>query len=614
MTTGIVIVVATLAGILVLAFGRRSRLGDVLGLVGLIATTALAATIDPTDALVLGDQAIVGSLYVRLFVVLGGSAATILAVIALAVGSPTSISGVALVSLAGAAMALSVTDPIIAILASTAAMVAAAVVVADQRSGPRITVAARAFRSTVVAGLLAVGGVVWLATITGLAGGPGEQPLDPGLEGSGSVFGPGLVGLAFLAVAIALAMRLGAIPFHGWAARIAEATPPAGLPATLAVGPGAFAIVVIAWLDGSVGVLGEPLSIERWIVLAIGAASLVFGAVAAWLHDDIEHIVAYSLVQDAGVILLAVAALDPAAWADVRLWVLAVIVVKSALAAWAAATRHAFGTRRVPELGGWARRSPILALAFVIVLVSIVGLPGLAAFEARADLIDLVATGPLAPALLLAALAPVLYLGRILAIGFGPPSARVIAAAGSLPVWPSGAMSAGADGADAPRTPGSAIDAPLRVVRAGAAAWRANRAPAAAVLVLVLAGLGIATAGGGFGAVNAAAEAAPGSGPTGPQGPGDPRESLPPDATFDPGASVDPNATPDPNASGDPNASRDPAPTDSGLETPATGSPGPSSPATSDPSGSPSSSSGEPEPSDAAPGASPPESFAPVPT
>lgn len=596
MTAGIVIGIATVAGILVLAFGRRSRMGDALGLVALLATTVLATRITDQDVLILGDDALVGSLYLRLYLVLGGAAATVLVLIGFAVGSPSSVAGVALLALAGAGMALAVTDPMIAILASTAAAVAAAMIAADRRSGPRVAVAARALRSMVLAGLLAFGGVVWLATAGGVAPIPGE--------GVGGVLSDGvwasIVGLAFLAVAFALAIRLGAIPFHGWAARIADATPPAGLPATLALGPGAFAVVVIAWLDGSVGTLGEPLLLERWIVLAVGTASLVFGAIAAWLHDDIEHVVAYSLVQDAGVILLAVAALDPAAWEAVRLWVLSVIVVKSALAAWAAAARHAFGTRRVPELGGWARRSPLLAIAFIVVLVAAVGLPGLAAFDARADLIGLVADGPFAALLLLAALAPVGYLGRILAVGFGPPSSFVAAAGGAGLVWPRTAEqpqpevvsppARAAAGASA-KGHGSAMDRrridPLHVARTLPAAWRANRVPVAATLALALAGLAMATSAGGFGAISAAAEPAPGGGASGPiVGPGEPGSPATPDD-----GSSETAAPPDPS----PSPSVDGAASEAPSESPADAPPAP-------------------EPSAAEPGANPPPSFEPVPT
>ncbi len=584
--------IATVAGMVTLLFEKQSRLGTVVALVGLLGTTAVALSIRPDEALPLGGSSIVGSLYLRLYLVLGGAAATLLVLLGSLVGGPATLGGVALLALAGGGLALATTDPTVAILASTAGSVAAAVVIADRRSGPRITVAARALRATVLAGLFAAGGIIWL----GAAGSGLSVPGVDAVDGVGRSFGAGLVGLAYLAAACGVAIRTAAIPFHGWAARIAEATPPVGLPAALAFGPAAFAVVVIAWLDSSVGTLGEPLAVERWIVLVVAGASLLLGAVAAWLHDDVEHIVAYSLVQDAGIILLAVAALDPAAWEPVRLWILAVIAVKSALAAWAAAARHTFGTRRISELSGWARQSPVLAASFVVILVAAVGLPGLAAFDSRASLIDLVADGPVLALLVIGGLSPIGYLGRLLVTGFGRPSAFVRTAPGPMPTWPgprlptgrvtrmadsagrmgragvravaravrrsSGAAAAldttataqaapvaadgdaGAAHEQARTRPRSPLQEalPIAVLRALPAAWRANRSPIAAGIVFIMAWLAITVSAGGLGAVPAAAEAAPGNGPVEsflPEGPGEPSSTLDPGgATPGAGSSV----------------------------------------------------------------------------
>ena len=87
--------------------------------------------------------------------------------------------------------------------------------------------------------------------------------------------------------------------------------------------------------------------------------------------------------------MLAVAALDPAAWAPARMWILAFVVARSAFAAWAAACRADVlhrPHRRPAWLGDPSRRS--WPSAFVLVVVPSIGLPGLAAFEARGELID----------------------------------------------------------------------------------------------------------------------------------------------------------------------------------------------------------------------------------
>ena len=88
------------------------------------------------------------------------------------------------------------------------------------------------------------------------------------------------------------------------------------------------------------------------MVLAIGGASIVLASLAAFVHDDIEHVVGYSIIGDAGVIILAVAVLDPAAWEPARTFILAFVIARSAFAAWAAATRATFSTGRVDDLGG----------------------------------------------------------------------------------------------------------------------------------------------------------------------------------------------------------------------------------------------------------------------
>ena len=134
---------------------------------------------------------------------------------------------------------------------------------------------------------------------------------------------------------MAVAIRFGAIPFHLWAARLTDVVPETALPILTALAPAALAIVALAWTDASVAPLLVDLGPARAIVLAIAIASIVLAAIAAFVQDDLEHIVGYSIVGDAGVVMLALAALDPEAWAPARTWILAFVVARSAFAAWA---------------------------------------------------------------------------------------------------------------------------------------------------------------------------------------------------------------------------------------------------------------------------------------
>ena len=303
--------------------------------------------------------------------------------------------------LATCGLALSLPDARVAVLAATAAgAFGALVTLVPDRGRTGATVGTRVLRATAVSGTMAIAAAAWIGRdLSQLA----AQPI--------------VFGLAYLAFALAVAIRFGAIPAHQWAARLTDAVPETTLPLVTAIAPAALAIVALAWADASIAPLALDLTSVRFVVLAVAIASIFLASVAAFIQDDIEHIVGYAIVGDAGVVMLAVAALDPAAWAPARIWILAFVVARSAFAAWAAATRATFGTGRVAELRGWALRAPILGVVLGLVVVASIGLPGLAAAEARGQLISLVLEGPVAAIVMLGTLSPLLYYGRLFAVG-----------------------------------------------------------------------------------------------------------------------------------------------------------------------------------------------------
>ena len=396
---------AVTVGGAVVAFLVRGweRTSIVVGAAALVGATVAALGIRPGDTLVIGDAGLATTEYLRLFLVLSAVLGLALATIGAATTRHRDAATVTLGILAASALALSLPDARLAVIAATAGGAFGALLTlgaAGARAGA--TVGIRVLRAAVVAGTMAIAATAWIGRdLTELA----AQPV--------------VFGLAYLAVAMAVAIRFGAIPFHGWAARLTDTTPETTLPLVTASAPAAFAVVALAWADRSIAPLLVDLDPVRAVVLAVAVASIVLAAVAAWIQDDIEHVVGYSIIGDAGVVLLAIAALDPEAWAPARTWILAFVVARSAFAAWAAATRATFGTGRLDELRGWAVRVPALAAVLGGIVLATVGLPGLAAFEARAALVSLALEGPLAAVVLLATFSPLVYYGRLFAIGVG---------------------------------------------------------------------------------------------------------------------------------------------------------------------------------------------------
>jgi NADH:ubiquinone oxidoreductase subunit 2 (subunit N) len=541
----------------------RHRMSLTIGLVALVAAAVAAFAIVPGERLTVGPGRIETTEFGRLFLIMGCSTGLVIAVVGLATAWERNLPAALLGGFGALGLALSIGDSIIALVAILAgALVGSLVTLARPVTARTVQVASREFRAIAVAGALALLGMAWIA-----------RPLGPLAED------PAVFGLAYLAVAVAAAIRFGEIPFHRWAARLSDSAPEIALPLLLAWAPAGFAVVALAWSDRSIAPLLLPLEVERAVIVTIGVLSIVLGAAAAWLQEDLEHVVGYSIVQDAGFVVLGLAILDPSAWQPTRTWILVFVMAKTAFAAWAIAVRSRFATRRIADLHGWARRSPGLAVAFGCIVVATIGLPGLVAWDVRGRLVDLSLTGaPLRLLATLGGLASLTYYGRIAAVGLLAPSSLVAAGQSERPTFrpttptdeptgPADGPSPAASSAESRGTGPTAWSSSSALARLGARAdtgWTANRAPIASVGVLILAIAALAVGAGGLGAPVAAAEPAPA--PVAPTETFMPEQTQPPSPTPSesgaPTESVAPGASPGTSAS--PEGSSTAAPTTSG--------------------------------------------------
>ena len=501
----------------------NAALSATIGIVGLAGTVIAAAAIRTNESLTIGGSQLVGSDYLRLFTVLGSMSALVLAVLGLATTSHRHAPGVLLAGIGAAGLALALPDARLAVMAATAGgLTGILVTVVSPSTAASVIVAVRELRAVALAGFLSILAAAWLARPLG------ELAAEP------EVFG-----LAYLGFAAAVAIRFGAIPFHFWAARLADAAPEVTLPMLMAWGPAAFAVVALAWTDQSVAPLLLPLTIERGLVVVIGVASILLGSLAAWIQDDLEHVVGYTIVADAGVAILGLAALDPAAWEPARSWILVFAMVRSAFAGWVVALHGAYGTRRIDSLRGWALRSPLLGLALVVIAVAGIGWPGLLAWNARASLIGFSLAGPIGWLVFVGAVAPVAIYARLLVFGVGRPTEIVASGHSERPTWPAPMPSRpmrGRGGTErAFERTSHAINGSVDVLWTVPAGVRANRSLIAGVLVLGLAGLSFAVSAGGLG-VPAAAAALPAGNPE-PIGSEPPSESEAPSGSEAPSES-----------------------------------------------------------------------------
>jgi formate hydrogenlyase subunit 3/multisubunit Na+/H+ antiporter MnhD subunit len=478
------------AGSLLLRASRAWSAG--IGVVALGGMVVTAGSIVPGSSLVVGGSTLAASEWARLFALLGSVVGLGLVLVGLLTSSDRDVPGVTAIGLGAAVLALALPDPGQAVVSVTIGGLVGVLVTALPGEAARgALVGIREIRAVAIGGALAIVAAAWVA-----------RPLET-LAREPAVFG-----FAYLGFVLAVAIRFGAIPFHFWAARLADSAPASGLPLLMAWSPAALAAVALAWVDGSVAPLLLPLENERALVAAIGAVSIVLGIVAAWVQDDLEHVLGYTIIADAGVAILGLAVLDPAAWQPTRTWLIVFLVGRSAFAAWVAAIHGAFGTRRLPELSGWLRRAPVLAASLAVIAVASIGWPAMVAWEARARLEGLALPSLLAAAVGLAPLLAIAIYARIVAVGLAQPGRAVDEGMSERPGWPTPLPRrpvVGRSGTERVFERSShAIQTGLDVLWVIPAAIRQNRVPITAVLVAALAALSIAVSAGGLGVPSAA--------------------------------------------------------------------------------------------------------------
>lgn len=532
------LVVAGVAGTASLLLRRARGWSTTFALVGLILMAATAAAIGPAAEIRIGGASLRASEWLRLFALLGSAVGVLLVIVDLAAMHEPDVPGTVVLGMGAAVLALALPEPGIAVVAATAGGLAGVVVAAPVGAAARAAaVGVRELRALAIAGALAIVATAWLG-----------RPLGD------LISAPAVFGLAYLAFAVAVAIRFGSIPFHLWAARVADAAPGAALPLLMAWGPAAFAAIALAWIDQSVAPLNLGLDSERSLIAGIGAISVVLGILAASIQDDLEHVVGYTIIADAGFVVLGLAAFDPVVWEPSRTWILVFVVGRSAFAAWVVAAHGAFGSRRLPELSGWARRAPLLGIALGLIALAAVGWPGLVAWQARADLSAFALPDVVAALVAAAPVATSLIYARILWIGLRPAGGAVRNGRGerlrSPTAWPGRPM-VGLSALERVFEKSShAFGGLLDILWAIPAAIRLNRMPIASIAVLGLAGLAFAVSGGGLGVPEAAralpegVEPGPGLEPSGSGALGtEPTRS--PDLTFTPiGSPLEPNAAP----------------------------------------------------------------------
>ncbi len=233
-------------------------------------------------------------------------------------------------------------------------------------------------------------GMAYLFGMTGttrLVAPMGEPSIAAAIAAHGADMRPGLVLSAVFLIA-GLGFKMAVVPFQMWVPDVYEGAPaPVAAFLSVASKAAAFAVVLRIFFEG----LPDAAISNDWstIFAIVAAVSMSVGNLFALVQTNIKRLLGYSSIAQAGNFMVGLAAVS-AAHGGLSLGASGVLFF---IATYALTNLAAFivviaisgrtGSDEISNYAGLARRSPLLAAALALALISLTGIPPTAGFIAK---------------------------------------------------------------------------------------------------------------------------------------------------------------------------------------------------------------------------------------
>ncbi|MCW5893430.1 MAG: NADH-quinone oxidoreductase subunit M [bacterium] len=237
--------------------------------------------------------------------------------------------------------------------------------------------------------------------------------------------------LLWIALFVGFAIKIPVVPFHTWLpdAHVQAPTAISVILAGVLLKMGTYGLLRINF-----GILPEATwapfagaTLSFWLLGALGALGIVYGAVCAMAQTDLKALVAYSSISHMGFVLLGLAALTPMALNGAVLQMFNHGTITAMLFLLVGVLYDRTQRRDIDGFGGIAAIMPRYAGVAGFAFFAAMGIPGLSAFIS--EVLVLLGAWPVYPGLTVVAAASVVltagyFLWALQRVYLGPPNPR----------------------------------------------------------------------------------------------------------------------------------------------------------------------------------------------
>ena len=172
----------------------------------------------------------------------------------------------------------------------------------------------------------------------------------------------------------------GIFPFHNWSpdGHVAAPTAVSMFHAGVLMKLGAFAALRVGIM-----LMPEGAQYWKWVILGLATVNVVYGAFIAAVQTDFKYVIGFSSVSHMGLVMLGFATLTKEGLTGAGVQMFSHGVMTALFFAVVGMVYDRAHTREIPELGGFSKKMPWVAVAFTVGGLVSMGMPGLSGFVAE---------------------------------------------------------------------------------------------------------------------------------------------------------------------------------------------------------------------------------------
>ncbi len=184
-------------------------------------------------------------------------------------------------------------------------------------------------------------------------------------------------GVLFWAFAIAFLIKVPLFPFHSWLpdAHVEAPTPGSVILAAVLLKMGGYGLIRF-----NLGLFPEASAAFSWVLMALSAIAIIYGAIVAFAQSDAKKLVAYSSVSHMGYIVLGIFSMNTIGVSGAILQMVNHGLSTGGLFLIIGFIYERRHTREMAKFGGLWSRMPLFGTLALLFILSSVGLPAMNGF------------------------------------------------------------------------------------------------------------------------------------------------------------------------------------------------------------------------------------------